>query len=1827
MAIVPQVNLSTENSTSSIIINIPFTDMHDEELEHGEAGSEFDNKLQKLILESTASALSSLDARDCIYGDCPPVEIPLIAVVMDVGPKTRQKFGIPHQYKYYRDTVYDSLARTIERLNSFLSREITDEELLIDNVYFGQGLEVGSGYPKGKERTNPAMTSSPYSYFVSIQNYGYYTGAEIYDETLGDFVDEFVSFRSLRHTHPNIKFVFPKKIRTEYVNYLYNKTFNIPDLYNFLGESKPSEWEGEFLYFHANSPGLLLANTDYFDQEYYTALRLVSASINQVPITDTGISISSRAFFNYGSVHGLEHFFDFDAIAYVNTISKVAVGSMTAGRNTGHSYGANITTHTGSSLNALSLAYHEYMHGAISGNHSWFIPTFGYGFLGSGNEFYSDDGAFSAGGTPTFTHGIITPATSSQVNLATLPSDLVDVNVLNNPLKPPFKYSYKNPHYDRIKRDSDKADLYFENFMSEYGENADRNGTKYKNTTKTVALTYEVYLDNKTVLNSKLDNTPEFYTGSYADADEDLFAYTEYLIDAIKDHTQNFTLNYTFESGPNTPAKIVAPPINRGTGLSDKISEHILYDIYKGLDLFWGGSFVINNPPEIFSTIADPVGGVERKVFTIKNQQYASVFKMIGRKSIPEYQEELNNNPTWRLAKYDDLSILRERLMEYKQEDAGVDAFERYALEDSEHDFTQSSQSFSTFWIQADRSHLVKKYYAKYDSKSGGLLASALGDVRQQVILVKDIDLLEDDSISTSFVVNPTNDDGTRKGPNVTSYVPFCVPTVPVGEDEKPTGTNTYDPTWMYNFNSFNPKYPEYPSNTKIKDLFKKEFCPCLYKEQTYKDDSAAVQSYTIVSQDSTFDALRNIYRKPNLPINNYQVQDIVFDFMKRFHGWIITKLNRGYEIPKTLNLNALREAPNPYYYRYSDPELTYLEAVPAVAYYGFGYDTSIPIAYQVNPKVMMKHIVMKNKYDQEVFDNAPDNAYLPVIAGPVAGIPYRDLRFAHRTFSKFNLKYGNNPYYKYLNDVVGFPSEASEDIYEDQSGVWSLLNRSDTMQYNHHVGVIDSNIPYPSQARALNYYYNSNAAKAASMRAVIADNKLPDISEKTIDIGKKVTLNSEEYIIVNISPNPVKVPIGPQINKMLTEVIAINAERYFEGNLLDVYNSDPGEYDPHKVGSYDHLSFPVPFNEFQDKGISISGGDEITDFLSQYFLGANYTDSKYSIVTDFQEKEAMTATGFPAIAYSHFKVDFSSDGLPVLPVVSFVQDFSSDMPLGLQEGLEYIYNHPSSTVAKPLVKSFIVRKFYISSEEAGGEEKYYLEDAFQSVATSIRAYDTQGALGGCNNPDAFNYSSEATFNDGSCIDKVVGCTKSWADNFDATANTDDGSCMAEICLSTIAAGETGFGYDPNLIATVTAYNPEAIVSADTVIAASKEDIDEDLRNSVCQQLFERRNTIGKFICTNVSTSFGVENCNTTIQIIKDKDTESAARYTDNPVIETVDAREFYSGSSGHGRFMVAGLWAPNSSQDHTDTGGLMYPIIDENNELSYPAPDEVRKTSFYNIINTEIVLGEAYRSHSQNTHRSSRVKYNCPENPMLPDGSGGCILITFEGANEAPPPYKLQGCSYPEMESKTPRDCFNSVIFEGGYLTPDFDISAGDQVTPSECLPKDSRYLIGGELVGINGKVAIVTEDSLPTYSKGQVSAIGGYPVEVLNVNQLPFDLVKKEIEKQTGQAYTSDSIETGYLADDTPKHLRGVTTEGVLFTELGFSYIGEYTYTLSIGAKQYYAYSEDPLVDGKKLYTLPDVLNNKDGLNFDSFTLGGRIKKIDEIANKIENLSIFTD
>ena len=77
-------------------------------------------------------------------------------------------------------------------------------------------------------------------------------------------------------------------------------------------------------------------------------------------------------------------------------------------------------------------------------------------------------------------------------------------------------------------------------------------------------------------------------------------------------------------------------------------------------------------------------------------------------------------------------------------------------------------------------------------------------------------------------------------------------------------------------------------------------------------------------------------------------------------------------------------------------------------------------------------------------------------------------------------------------------------------------------------------------------------------------------------------------------------------------------------------------------------------------------------------------------------------------------------------------------------------------------------------------------DNCFQGLGL-LSSDPTQSGYGGCMDPNAFNYDSNAAWDDGSCSNIVNGCTDSNADNYDPLANVNDGSCIIGGCTDPLA--------------------------------------------------------------------------------------------------------------------------------------------------------------------------------------------------------------------------------------------------------------------------------------------------------------------------------------------------------------------------------------------------------------------------------------------------------
>mgnify|MGYP001246386368 CR=1 FL=1 len=198
---------------------------------------------------------------------------------------------------------------------------------------------------------------------------------------------------------------------------------------------------------------------------------------------------------------------------------------------------------------------------------------------------------------------------------------------------------------------------------------------------------------------------------------------------------------------------------------------------------------------------------------------------------------------------------------------------------------------------------------------------------------------------------------------------------------------------------------------------------------------------------------------------------------------------------------------------------------------------------------------------------------------------------------------------------------------------------------------------------------------------------------------------------------------------------------------------------------------------------------------------------------------------------------------------------------------------------------------------------------------------------------------------------------------------------------------------------------------------------------------------------------------------------------------------------------------------------------------------------------------------------------YNCVENPILPDGSGGCYLFSFGNTTVS---NKLQGCSIAPADNVTSQNCNNQQVFEGGFITDASFFLQYDEFTDSSdgsCTTVDteSRYIIGGttadNLLGSNvitsDNGAIVTSEQL-SWTQDQHTY---YPGE--------YEAARKLYLNE--QKFLHSRVSDPYV----------MSISVLLFTSAGEPYTGSFIVVSIYGSPQRNYYAYDPST-GVQLYEL---------------------------------------
>jgi len=1668
---------------------------------------------------------NTVNPEDCVDGGCDTVYIPFIITFSEYQGDNVNVVGSAFQLGggAARTSKYRECVDGMQKYNLAMAGGLPLGSVPGDRDYISINTLIGGQINEYTWTENYAMQGNK-KHFNLLSNIRYYTGAQIYNEELDEFEDEFVSHREIYELFPNIQFYLPHRIKTSHIinNFYLPSTgcqVNLLDVINYLGLPENSLTRQllnqEYLHFASDYPGLYVEDSKDLNQTFYTKLNVLQQIINgntlslDVPFKKVG----QQGDWNKPEMEGESWWKIMNHQGFKNLgFSYFAMGFSGSSYVRGDTWSTFMTPYSptgvqiqgGNSLPPRFLL-HEFGH-TMGRTHAWTVPvvsgswaleSFGITYDQNGN--ITQTSSFPGGGIMYSEH---MPAGTS----------ILDKKILNFDLKPPFAYNSKNLLYKNIKRDSDKAD-------EDYNYWSNLPLDRFAGNNRSLSEIIEKYAERKTLLNNRLASTSEIKVGDFMELSEDEKGYVEFVYNRFLPHyTRDFGVKMKFVNGTNSEGGSKVQALYPGN------SGRLLSDIANGISSFWGGSYILKNPPEFGSIYKDGVvlnGRPGRKPI---EQRYTYIVKVLELAATWDQAQAIPEEDGFFLP---DAELLSELVYNGSSsagaQNIGDDTdFHTNLYGNHANVGTLNVKVWTTTSVSGTTARSVS--LSRNPSTSSSPTTGGKNNLFT-VIHIKQVDLLEDNTIATQLVVNPTNDDGTRKGPDVTTRIPFCLYsrqyyTVASEHYLAPStdiSLNTYyDPYWIANFNAYNPKFPAYPDNTPVDNLLDPEFCPCLHNIQTYYNGDGNTYEFKIIGGgDNAWaahammvgnfckDEINKFERHSNynnpLGIQNSNPNNVTFSRMSELAGvWLLYTTNRykdGYDSP---NLFTKGDVTSVALHTYDDPDQTVLTLPLFSGYCGFGWGTVLPLVYNVDRQKIAKY---KHEYEP----------YIPSGTESAKEVP-----------TEFNI---------------------SSTAYS-----WETELRLGYAKGSSHGG---------------------NATTANNM-------------EQRYGIGQ-TSSGSHLY-------NP--------LAKFKSQTVSYTQFKDVEGSSYDItaFDTEPKlEYYEDFYGTYD----PFNLNDIMMYD-SIDSTTGVTTMPRDWVKRINYHFNRNDV--DLLE---------------NYKTIISEDD----PTATGYNSYTSDFQV-----------------------------------------------IIEGIASLVKNFDIQSQVGGCDDPEAYNYNELATYNDGTCVEEIYGCNQSWAENYlidsdgsyNPDINTDDGSCYATICNNPLAQGEYGAGYNQGLINNILEYSEQYDIQA--LIAAADNLVDQldETNYTNCQFTNIPRNTIIRTVCLKRDEleNLNVCNDNPIITYIRDKDTGDFYNYTSNPqVVQTplhdllyISQEEGRTFDNGINKLLLSNIY---NIHQHTDTFHQSYNHFTYNyhgglrtvNDLPFPSriegetldPDTNANRGYHVLVFGDSILEHYNSAHSWNTYERPKYKnaiYNCIENPILPDGTGGCMLYTpVNSSNNNDLDVKFSACTIAEVETVTPFNCDNQIVFSpeetGGYIVDVSFLNSGEEVqTLNPCnnsLNPEPKYIIGGDLSASYGEIAKqngieVSYSSLPKYSGSQISEISGYPVDILDPNLMP-----------AASRNTPNRSISRYSANET------IVTSSVLYTSIseyfytvdGNSYSGSYVvkYNTATGEIYYeiHAGTQGASQSMNRLYTRVQVLKlNPDLKPTYEETLS---KKMHKVINKIINLPIFTD
>tara|TARA_Y100001938_G_scaffold148602_1_gene232798 strand:- start:14659 stop:20235 length:5577 start_codon:yes stop_codon:yes gene_type:complete len=1808
--------------------------------------------MQDLNRNYRSSGTPAENAAACADGSCETVYVPVIM----------------HFHTYNDDPVsnyvfYGQFANGSSRIQKYNQTIAAFEEL--NKVFAGQYLDTVGTFgsllnAQINDNTETDLVSNPSAFnseqnWTKIKDFGYYTGGLVYDEETKQYVDEFVSHKELRELYPNIQFYFPKKIRKDHLleGMYKEKTglkVGLQELVDYLdvwhGNPIHGLLEQEYFYFAEDYPGAIFWDSALVDVEYVTKLNVLQQIINGND-KDLNISINPQTGPSYSVANPSSNVEGEDMLTMVNISgSKNTIFADMALTYDGHEYGPQnewFTNHTEGWAQSLSIKgpanfpaeradilFHEFGH-LMGRVHAWQSPSFAgvyfkeerlgstsqVGFGSSYSLNYKTSILHSSSGDLTLKAGLF-PGKGSLWGFEEV-EDMCEEPLLAFDLKPPFSYDIENRKYKRALRDYNRAESEYDYWapIVNYAINNDAyydvpslvalypSGVTSTNVGSWVSNHLELYGIRKDILLEELNNTPERIIGDFGDISDEEKGYLEFVFNKfLPVLTDNFSIKTRFQSGDQeaggSSSRIVIPVAYKQDDIphiNNMFIEGYDYqaegnrngmnpvmdlaaDILTGVSSFWGGSYIIKNPPQLASEFE---GEIVSKVF---DRRYVFALRLEpGNHTYNEAVAIAEAEDGWRLPSSDEeIEIIAKSIRQHNTQQGYACDYTTLGGSSIPANFVYNLPFRSDYTSPVNQDNIDNGIsdipswgcwttvipspggytYRKVMSVSAcpGLGWSGVPksiDSQRSVLLIKKIDLLENPNIITQLVVNPADDDGNRIGPNISTHIPFCI---------QPTGTtpnglnismNTrYDHFWMHNFNAFNPIFPVYPDNTPVDNLLDPEFCPCLHNTQTYYNGDGNTYDFQIIGGgDNAWAAHAMMYTGTRASENmnefrlsigaskgDYQridgnvlgseiagvaVSDMeeskIFNLANRLaSSWLLITTNKyknGYNSP-------IEKFDVPLH-KFSDPDQTVLSLPFFNGYCGFGWASILPKVYDLSPKAYWDSVV-------RYIDNNPSAS---------------------------------------LQESYGYTQEMVDFI---------------------------SNMPDEYNMYTCDFAWQ-NEIRLASRRA--------GASTASNNISTRYAIGSSFE------------GLQPYSNLDLYNPLAA----YFsETSANGTYNTDhPNSFKP----SLFDMSIKKDYHE-----------DLYGEYNPLYLTDVMYYRALDTVShLRYWSEHTVKATNYL----------FNYSELPHINNMQIIyqEDIGSDLELS-----------DEFTAAFSTYDS-------VDSEESD------FERYFRYLKNNILDFNIESEVGGCNDPTMYNYNEFATYNNGTCIEAVSGCMQDWADNYNPAANTEDGSCYGTICTNPDATGSFGAGYNASMIDTLTQYgamyNTDAIIEAENALVSTLNS--DDL--NVCQFTVVPRNAILKLVCIPREKFAGLTVCNDNpiIRYIADADTGDIYNHTSNPVLMETPLLEFIntSGRTELGAEYVEdigvfenGVSKPyllNASTISFNGQQYYYNGIGPNGYTSHgfktimtgqgdPFPSQGNNGTlnnygdYHNVISKitdKYVLGNETDYIANGTPIVNKTKYNCVENPILPDGSGGCFLYSPNGDDNGNSSVRVSACSPGQIETLSYMNCDNEILFSpseenGGYLSSvyflntfnDWEQGVGTLTPCGDAVIPAQKYIVGGDLatsaIGQTNGV-LITYDELPLYSNSQLHSISGYPAEVLDPNLIePVRLANRANRPNKGPDRPLEAPVEQYVITSNPKLL---LMSNYLYTENGQGYTGNFTISFNY-KNESVTFNTHGRNTNSRLYFRNELLRMDNVKLTEKETLA---KKMHKVINKIINLPIFTD